>query len=256
VDWLDPKPETYQNSDQKMIHFKGYLPDSIVPFELRLVMKTNRCAYASWRLWGLMVSLILGNSWYCFAHRPFESYIQHHSQIEIGVENIDIIHQLIFFHNEALGLRRAIDANKDRMIDADELEAFLAKKRRELSMGMYFQEKDKKVHLTELYKPDIDLLADQRVAPSPIELTCYLFMRLKPTKDEFVLSNLFYPETAAVWSWDLVCDEQLSLKPVVFPFRKSFQKSPVIFSPTINAVSRTIKINLNQEKSQKKGSGS
>ncbi len=27
VDWLDPKPVTYQNSDQKMIHFKGYLPE-------------------------------------------------------------------------------------------------------------------------------------------------------------------------------------------------------------------------------------
>ncbi len=219
-------------------------------------MKTSKHAYSWLRLWILMVSLILGNSWYCYAHRPFESYIQHHSQIEIGVENIDITHQLIFFHNEALNLRREIDSDKDRMIDADELEAFLDKRRRELSLGLYFQEKGKKVHLTELFKPDIDLLADLRVSPSPVELTCYLFMRREPTKDEYVLSNLFYPQTAAVWSWDSVCDEQLSLKPVVIPLRKSFQKSPVIFSPTINAVSRTIKIKLNHEKSQKTGSGS
>ena len=28
VDWLDPKPITYQMDDSKLISFKGYLPDT------------------------------------------------------------------------------------------------------------------------------------------------------------------------------------------------------------------------------------
>ena len=27
VDWLDPKPITYQDTEQKMMDFQGYLPD-------------------------------------------------------------------------------------------------------------------------------------------------------------------------------------------------------------------------------------
>ncbi len=172
-----------------------------------------------------------------FAHPPFPSYIQHEIAVSLSNRYADITIELTFHQSVAMEQRQRMDADKSGTLSHEEIQTYLESNEAVFVQSFTLRSGSKALELLPLYQPEVDLLNDERVSPSPFGLTLYLFASFPDDErnlSSFILDDVLFPDTPAIISWAATGIDGKSIT-------DKKEKQPIV-SERIDSVSRSLRI--------------
>ncbi|MFB3785667.1 MAG: hypothetical protein ACE15F_04785 [bacterium] len=149
-----------------------------------------------------------------FSHQPFAAYIQHQAELRVSTQTIDIELELTFHNVLALSEREVLDADGDEQISRREIGLYLTARAEEFARNLSVLINQRPVAVIPLYEPRLDLLADTRVAPTPLILLLHHFCRVPEGIGSgwtVELDDRLFPHEPAVCAWHCTAAEGITL---------------------------------------------
>ncbi len=134
-------------------------------------------------------------------HDLFARYVQHRVAVVMNARHVDVTVRLTFFEDSSEHERSHMDANHDGRISPREIETYLAGLEPELNGAVTLRLSGRRLPLTPLRQPEVDLLGNDRVGRAHHQLTLFFFSPT-PTNlaagDELVVENRLWPRARAL----------------------------------------------------------
>lgn len=177
-----------------------------------------------------------------FAHAVFMTCIQHRVTAVVGPANIDIRIELTFFEIRSMSERRHMDADGDGTITSAEVEAYISRIAGSLAGGVHLSVAGRPVDVMPLYRPEVDLLGVDQVAPAHHVLRLFYFARtpagLVPG-DDLAIEDGLWRDVARIGSLEAAGEggfRMLAAASVDSPLASDTPGKPLVLSSRCTAV--------------------
>jgi len=167
---------------------------------------TNRLRSVPWLAGMLFLVGGLHGERAASAHALFMTCVQHRTAVTVGPANIDITIELTFFEVRSMSERRRMDADGDGTITSAEIHAYLARIADSLDGGVRLRVAGRPVEVMPLYRPEVDLLGVDQVAPCHHVLRLFYFARTPEwlaRGSEIVIDDGLWQHTARIGSLEI-----------------------------------------------------
>lgn len=135
------------------------------------------------------------------AHDVLADYIQHAVTVTVGSNHTDLELELTFFELNSGAERKAMDTDRDGLVSTDERQAYLARIAPTLPRQVSLRVAEKKLPLTLLYEPELELPENRASKLSHHRLRIFLFAAT-PTNlksgDEIVIEDRLWSEAKSL----------------------------------------------------------
>ena len=138
------------------------------------------------------------------AHPSLGGSLQHRVWLVLGPEYLDIEVELFFFSQASYEERRVMDQDRNGLIDATEIGAYLERVDEELRRGLALKVDGQAVKVFPLYTPEIDVMGSAAVGRRPHSLRLHYFT---PTANwasrgvGILFEDRLWPHVAASFSY-------------------------------------------------------